>query len=187
MWARDRRYLILSITMTFLKRAAFRTLRTRRHYASVSPFIIVLPPPPPPPSRKSTTQNEIDKTIGESLFDTKCFAALSDQVDQTPLTTLIHQYVHSAGTVLDRVHLPYESRPVEEKRVKGRDSKSVVLVAHCATDGFNDKVTLSSGFLLNARQREDDECLVLTCAHTLEEVRSTFVSALRFITLSSIL
>jgi hypothetical protein len=160
-------YLCTPRTMTFLKRAAFRTLRTRRHYASVSPFIIVLPPPP----KKSATQNGSDKTIGESLFDTKCFAALSDQVDQTPLTTLIHQYMHAAGTVLDRVHLPYESRPAKDQRIKVKDSKDVVLVVHCATDGFNDKVTLSSGFLLNARRQEDDECLVLTCAHTLEEVR----------------
>ena len=156
--------------MTFLKRAAFRTLRTRRHYASVSPFIIVLPPPPPLP-KKSAAQNGSDKTIGESLFDTKCFAALSDQVDQTPLTTLIRQYMYAADTVLDCVHLPYESRPANDQRVKVKDSKDLVLVAHCATDGFNDKVTLSSGFLLNARRREDDECLVLTCAHTLEEVR----------------
>ncbi len=94
--------------MTFLRRAAFRALFTKRHYASVSPFIIILPPPPPPP-KNSVYQDESDKTIGESLFDTKCFAALSDQTNQTPLTTLIHQYVQSAGTVLDRVHLLYES------------------------------------------------------------------------------
>ena len=170
-------------TMRFLKRAAFRALLARRHYASVSPFIIVLPPPPPLP-KKSAVQNGSDKTIGESLFDTKCFAALSEQVDQTPLTTLIRQYVDSAKAVLDRVHLPYESRPAEDKKVNVKDSKGVVLVAHCATDGFNDKVTLSSGFLLNAGQQEDGDRLVLTCAHTLEEVR---YPALRGNTLNCIL
>lgn len=151
--------------MTFLRRAPFRALFTKRHYASVSPFIIILPPPPPPPKSSGS-----DKTIGESLFDTKCFAALSDQTNQTPLTTLIHQYVQSAGTVVDHVHLPYQSRPAKEERVNLENSKDVVLVAHCATDGFHDKVTLSSGFLLNARQQKNDESLVLTCAHTLEEV-----------------
>jgi hypothetical protein len=155
--------------MTFLRRTAFRALFTKRHYASVSPFIIILPSPPPPP-KNSVSQNGSDKTIGESLFDTKCFAALSDQMNQTPLTTLIHQYVQSAGTVLDGVYLPYESRPTKDERVNVENSKDVVLVAHCATDGFHHKVTLSSGFLLNAQQQKNEESLVLTCVHTLEEV-----------------
>ena len=153
--------------MHMLRRAVFRTrpvlLITRCYVALFSSIIQPLPPP---------RNNKSDKTIGESLFDTKCLAALSGQTDQTPLTTLIRQYTQRAGNIFNHIHLPYESTPAEDKRVKVQDSKDVM---HCATDMSDDKVTVSSGFLLNALQQdsEENECLVLTCAHTLEEVRHT--------------
>lgn len=131
-------------------------------------------PPPPPPLLPCGSMAE--KTIGESLFDTKCLAALSEQTNQTGLSTLIRQYVESAGTMLNDVNLPYESRPTEERRVSVKDSKDVVLVAHCATDGVENKVTVSSGFVLNAKLRGNaEESLVLTCAHTLEEIRQSTI------------
>ncbi|KAF8641079.1 hypothetical protein AX17_000723 [Amanita inopinata Kibby_2008] len=183
------KYATCNARATMLKPTACRSncrLRlnplAKRRYATVFPSIIVQPPPPPPrvsvaPSLlKSTATQGSGRSIGASLFDTKCLAALSEQKEQTPLTTLIDQYVRLAGHIIEHTHLPYESRPTEDRRVSGRDSKDMVLVAHCATDGVDDRITLSSGFLLNAvpyPSWQDDECLVLTCAHTLEEIRQS--------------
>ena len=151
-----------------LKHAVFCIRRCRR-FATVFPSIIIQPPPPPPAFKAGNSQGS-EKTIGESLLDSKCLAALSKHANQTSLTTLIKQYVQTAGCVLDRLNLPYESRPKENK-VLAKDSKDIVLVAHCASDDAEDRVTLSSGFVLNARMHGADESLILTCAHTLEEVR----------------
>ncbi|PPQ98962.1 hypothetical protein CVT24_003458, partial [Panaeolus cyanescens] len=57
---------------------------------------------------------------------------------------------------------------------------NVVTVAHCLEDEGEHKITISSGFALNAKRpdADDDERLILTCAHTLEEIRHSplFVS-----------
>jgi hypothetical protein len=44
------------------------------------------------------------------------------------------------------------------------------LIAHCVSDGPENKITLASGFALDAPSLHQDETLILTCAHTLEEV-----------------
>ncbi len=75
-----------------------------------------------------------------------------------------------AGKILD-VSLPYEPRPPEWRRLKLTSIDSVaVLVAHCVQDGVESKITLSSGFALEVPSLPKDETLILTCAHTLEEV-----------------
>ncbi|PFH50737.1 hypothetical protein AMATHDRAFT_144471 [Amanita thiersii Skay4041] len=148
-------------------------LRSTRYYATVFPLIIVKPPPPPPPKTQPTpSPSTPGRPIGASLFDAQCLSALGSQSGQTQLTTLISQYIQTSGTALDRVHLPYESRPTEGRRVSSRNSKNVVMVAHCATNGYEHKVTLSSGFLLDTSPVREGECIVLTCAHTLEEAKS---------------
>jgi hypothetical protein len=96
---------------------------------------------------------------------------------KTPLLDIIKQYIDTSGAVLD-VSLPYESRPSETRRPQtttGADScRNVVTVAHCARVGPDHKITLSSGFALNVESRKRGETLIITCAHTLEEVRSLF-------------
>jgi hypothetical protein len=97
---------------------------------------------------------------------------------QTPISDILKQYVTASGTVLDMT-LPYEACPAPERRPHiadpGESAREVVTVAHVARDGLDHKVTLASGFVLNAMaprvEGQDEEAMVLTCAHTLEEVR----------------
>lgn len=83
------------------------------------------------------------------------------------LPDIVAQYETNAGRVLKHV-LPYESTPSPARR-RGLDSDKLVLVAHCARsqDGTS-KVTLSCGFALDVQGEAED--VVVTCAHTLEEV-----------------
>ncbi|KAJ3508060.1 hypothetical protein NLJ89_g5963 [Agrocybe chaxingu] len=94
---------------------------------------------------------------------------------RTTLEEIIKQYVGKAGTVLD-ISLPYESRPSVTRRPLLKDAhdscKDVITVAHCAQFGREHKITLSSGFALNAEEKEG-ETLIVTCAHTLEEIRQS--------------
>jgi hypothetical protein len=78
--------------------------------------------------------------------------------------------------VLD-VSLPYESHPSTHKRVGFTDGEDagVLLIAHWARNGAEHKVTLSSGFALDAPGVGTNECMVLTCAHTLEEARTGYL------------
>ncbi|KAI0067892.1 hypothetical protein BV25DRAFT_1784910, partial [Artomyces pyxidatus] len=89
---------------------------------------------------------------------------------RTPLPQLIQQYLERAGHVLD-AQLPYEPTPPADRAVVF-DSPSgdggICLVAHVAREGDRSKITVSSGFAVAPR---DGQPVVLTCAHTLEEIR----------------
>ena len=92
---------------------------------------------------------------------------------QTSLSDIIGHYIDQTGNVLN-VSLPYESRPSKQRRVmfEGNISgKEVVTVAHCVRDRDKHKIGLSSGFALNAPAPREGETLIVTCGHTLEEVR----------------
>lgn len=83
------------------------------------------------------------------------------------LPDIVAQYETNAGRVLKHV-LPYESTPSSARR-RGLDSDKLVLVAHCArSQEGTSKVTLSSVFALDVQGEAED--VVVTCAHTLEEV-----------------
>lgn len=83
------------------------------------------------------------------------------------LPDIVAQYEPNAGRVLKHA-LPYESTPSSARR-RGLDSDKLVLVAHCArSQEGTSKVTLSSGFALDVQGEAED--VVVTCAHTLEEV-----------------
>ncbi|CAL1696555.1 unnamed protein product [Somion occarium] len=91
------------------------------------------------------------------------------------LPTLIDQYTDHSGTVLD-VSLPYESRPSSQRRTKfdASDDSDVIMVAHAVQNGAQHKVTVCSGFALDVAREEEqpsEETLIVTCAHTLEEIR----------------
>jgi hypothetical protein len=130
-----------------------------RAYATVSPSIISNPTPPPQP--RSSIPSALDRQI---LHAVKAKTT-------TSLSTLIQHYVDNTGNVLPH-SLPYESRPSADRRVNTQDDRSsnIVLLAHCIQDGPDHIITVSSGFALS-NALETDETLVVSCAHTFEEVR----------------
>ncbi|KAI0670087.1 hypothetical protein C8Q78DRAFT_976354 [Trametes maxima] len=91
-----------------------------------------------------------------------------------------------AGHVL-AASLPYESRPGPSRRAQFSASTSapapspgradidraLVVVAHAVQDrrGAAHKVAYSSGFAVRAPGTPADEAVLVTCAHTLEEIR----------------
>lgn len=130
----------------------------RKTFATVSPSILAYPEPPPPPPPSS-------------VLDGQLLSALDVSKTHTSLANVVKQYVAYTGNILD-VSLPYESRPTETRRPGlTHVNSSTVLIAHCVREGSENKITLSSGFALEAPSPSKDETLILTCAHTLEEVR----------------
>ncbi|TFK87949.1 hypothetical protein K466DRAFT_575602 [Polyporus arcularius HHB13444] len=88
-----------------------------------------------------------------------------------------------AGQVLG-ASLPYESRPNDERRVQfSRDATdahaevstadgALFMVAHAVHDRTGKhKITYSSGFAVHAPGTADGQTALVTCAHTLEEIR----------------
>jgi hypothetical protein len=103
---------------------------------------------------------------------------LSSYNDAPRLSSLYEQYRGRAGYVLADV-LEYESNPSAERRsdrthltsTKGRGyGDGTVLISHMqySLDGEVQKMTVCSGFAIGVKGRND---VVVTCAHTLEEVR----------------
>ncbi|EIW64858.1 uncharacterized protein TRAVEDRAFT_82874, partial [Trametes versicolor FP-101664 SS1] len=98
------------------------------------------------------------------------------------LTELVEQYMKRAGHVLPSA-LPYESRPGPERRAQFSDVSTgaavcradgaLVTVVHVVQDrtGRGHKVAYSSGFAVHAPGAPPGEAVLVTCAHTLEEVR----------------
>lgn len=94
---------------------------------------------------------------------------------------LYHQYQHQAGAMIDRV-VPYEETPHHEKRadVLVADSHhelegdGLVLVVHVLFDLDSlrlQKTAVCSGFVVNAGVSDRSQGdVIVTCAHTLEEV-----------------
>ncbi|PPQ90425.1 hypothetical protein CVT25_014943 [Psilocybe cyanescens] len=141
----------------------------KRCLATVSSSIIAQPPFPEP------LRKEFPETV-PPLLDYRILQATS-KPGRTTLTKIIKEYINTSGTVLD-LSLPYESRPSESRRpdfANATDScKNVVTVAHCAQVGSEHKITLSSGFALNIEDsKSKGETIIITCAHTLEEIRQS--------------
>jgi len=99
---------------------------------------------------------------------------LSRLPSTTPLHTLIADYLNNAGCVLP-TSLPYNRSWIAGFQISSNElSKkdwSLVLVAHCVSDMHSaaQKVTISSGFMVDAPSPIKGESLVVTCAHSLEE------------------
>ncbi|KAE9410832.1 hypothetical protein BT96DRAFT_912272 [Gymnopus androsaceus JB14] len=132
------------------------TRNTCPSYATVSPSLLNpgLRAPPPPEGAAKNVFPSISSTI------------------RPP--NIVCCYTSNSGHVLG-VSLLYESRPSATRKVN-RESTSanntdVLLVAHCVQDGDEHKVTVASGFALEAPSQREGESLILTCAHTFEEIR----------------
>jgi len=120
----------------------------------------------PPPSL--TPINAFNKRILSSLDDAS-----------PSLPALIEQYVERSGNVLE-VSLPYESRPPEDRRtVFDELDNAVYMIAHALQYGAEQKMTVCSGFALDTSngEKENGEAIVVTCAHTLEEIRHSSLMA----------
>ncbi|EKM83399.1 hypothetical protein AGABI1DRAFT_123732 [Agaricus bisporus var. burnettii JB137-S8] len=128
-----------------------------RALATVSPSILHQREPPPPPPL--------------SVLDGHLLSTLDTSRNHASLASIVHQYKMQSGDILN-ISLPYESRPPEQRRPSLTQAHSgLVLVAHCIKDGSENKISLSTGFALEAPSPVKDETLILTCTHTLEEVR----------------
>ena len=132
------------------------SLRLRRLYATVhSPLILANPPIPPSP-------RPLDRFILETLENTP-------SAGRTALPQLIQQYLGRSANVLD-AQLPYEPHPSSSRRVSFSADKGgdVYLIAHVVRESDRNQITVSSGFAL---ETSDGQSILVTCAHTLEEVR----------------
>lgn len=113
---------------------------------------------------------------------------ISRGLAQQRLTTihdLYQQYLNEAGNVINRV-VPYEERPHAAKRADAShddcaysnelEGDGLVLVVHAQLDAslsHLEKTTVCSGFVVNASTNHSNQGdTIVTCAHTLEEVRA---------------
>ncbi|PBK77040.1 hypothetical protein ARMSODRAFT_1012241 [Armillaria solidipes] len=114
----------------------------RNSYATVSATI--LPQPRTLDSDESVLSSNLDKNI---------LAHLSTSSDTTSLHELIRQYEANSGHIF-HCSLPYESRPSESRQRPGFPNTSgesnIVMIAHCVKTYGDHKVSLSSGFALEA-------------------------------------
>ncbi|KAI0361826.1 hypothetical protein OH77DRAFT_1418085 [Trametes cingulata] len=159
------------------------------------------PPPPPPPPASASASSPGQAHPPPKPFDAHVLSELRKAASSgsgsattgrpTPLTTLVDQYMKRAGHVLES-SLPYESQPGAERRaafssvavaqsakagevradVSSADG-ALVMVAHAVQErkGGAQKVAYSSGFVVHAPGTPEGEAVVVTCAHTLEEIR----------------
>ncbi|KAI0082213.1 hypothetical protein K474DRAFT_1586402 [Panus rudis PR-1116 ss-1] len=147
----------------------------KRPYATVGSTTFVGKPPIPPPINKAdipapplSSATDLNRLILSSLSD-----------KNTPLPSLVEQYEQRSGSVLSNLSLPYESRPSSSRRADfeqhGSDlDNNVVMIAHAIQHGIDHKVAVCSGFAIRATHNDPEaspETMILTCAHTLEEVR----------------
>lgn len=109
-------------------------------------------------------------------LDSHLLAALRRPTHKgSTLEELLNEFNTNAHRVLDRP-LPYESAPPLSRRLtfdkagSNKAHQGIVMVAHCMSpkgdlDSQKSRVRLSSGFVIG-------DGLIVTCAHTLEAVRS---------------
>ena len=128
-------------------------------YATLhSPLILARPPNPP---SHAPAPRPLDRFVLEALASTR-------SAERTALPQLIQQYLERSGNVLS-AQLPYEPHPSPSRRVSFStyESRDVHLVAHVTRESDRNKITVSSGFALDT---SDGQSILVTCAHTLEEV-----------------
>jgi len=143
-----------------------------RNYATVERVTLVGRAPGPP---KSVMPPSIAAT---SILDAPILSELRRSRGAT-LPTVVQKYLDNAGKTLN-TPLPYESRPNGARTVNFDDSDGVVMVAHAIQHGEAHKIALCSGFVLDVAgepQGGEERTVVLTCAHTLEEMRNSSLFA----------
>ncbi|TFY58636.1 hypothetical protein EVG20_g8073 [Dentipellis fragilis] len=149
-------------------------LHLTRAYATVQPPFIIPSTPPQPPNpvhHPSSLDNHVLRAL-----------ASKSSPPRTSLSHLIQQYLDHSGHVLES-QLPYESTPPAARRVAfgsnavqidalstGLD-RGIYLLAHAVQEGDRHKVTLSSSFALSPTENDSSQSVIVSCAHTLEEIR----------------
>ncbi|KAI0639217.1 hypothetical protein C8Q77DRAFT_1080160 [Trametes polyzona] len=136
-----------------------------------------------PVRRYAQTSRPFDTHVLAELRNASASAQAAPGHGLTPLPELVEQYMKRAGHVLPAA-LPYESRPSAERRAQFSDidgagatvcsaDDALVTVVHVVQDktGRAHKVAYSSGFAVHAPGMPPDEAVLVTCAHTLEEIR----------------
>ncbi|KAK0233405.1 hypothetical protein IW262DRAFT_78238 [Armillaria fumosa] len=135
----------------------------RNSYATVSPSILPQP-----------RTLDFDESVLPSSLDRNILAHLSTSSGITSLHELIRQYEANSGHIF-HCSLPYESRPSKSRQHLGSSNtpgdSNIAMIAHCVKTDSDHKVSLSSGFALEAPSASPGNTLFLTCAHTLEEMR----------------
>jgi hypothetical protein len=133
-------------------------------YATVSPTFIAQR------QQSNRDSQHISLPAPSSALDGHLLSSLSTHTG-TSLPDLIRQYTEQSGHVLE-ASLPYESRPSGSRLPSFEHGSEIAMIAHCVKDCTGEsKVTVSSGFALAAPGPDDDH-LILSCAHTLEEASS---------------
>lgn len=144
-----------------------------RWYATVGTTTFVGKPPNPPPNPMVPPS-----LVSSSSWDARVLSHIDGT--STSFLKLVDQYVDKSGEVLD-VSLPYESRPTSERRITFDDlHNGVFMVSHALRHESQHRVTVCSGFALNVSQESESSgnALIVTCAHTLEEVSAPNCSGL---------
>lgn len=118
---------------------------------------------------KKTSKTALDNRLLEfaAQLHQKQRKGQSD-IEAPDLYHLIAEYDRHSGVVLSH-ELPYESRPSASRRINfSTEANDVFLVAHVAENGLDSNISVSSAFVLNVGLVTGP--LIVTCAHTLEEV-----------------
>ncbi|PCH33473.1 hypothetical protein WOLCODRAFT_135150 [Wolfiporia cocos MD-104 SS10] len=165
-----------------LSSAACLNSPSARAYATVGTTTYIGQPPPPPTPPPAASSSSTTAANLSSVFDAQILYELrrrcqlapgSSTGSQVQLPKLVEQYLDRGGLVLDS-SLPYESRPGKDRRIDVDESAaldSVAMIVHAAQQGAEHKITHCSGFALSAPGLSEGQSVMVTCAHTLEEIR----------------
>lgn len=148
--------------------------RVLRHRGDLRSSLLLNPP------RKSLA-HAIDKVgiLGAApleeqplpMLDSHALAFVRSTEDRASLIQLVQQYGSMARMVLDTT-LAYEPSPQLHRRIDFEsDDTGVILLSHILDLDQVHKVTFCSGFALHA-QGHIGSSVIVSCAHTLEEVTS---------------
>lgn len=146
-----------------------RTLATP---VKITPDKLSSQPPPETISPSPVSREDELRPLERYIYD-----RLQAVSKSASFSCIYREYKSNAGRVLD-TQLLYESRPNATRRVEPLSripttvDDGVILIAHVAVTKTEEcHVNLSSGFALAVGRTGDPGQYVVTCCHTLEEVR----------------
>jgi len=138
----------------------------RRSFAQALDTVPITPIKPPP----SVTQEH--KT--PRALDTQVLHELHSQPSATSFAQLLDDYDTNGHAVLN-TFLKYEPTPGVSRRIDFENEASgVVGLSHVIDAGEEHKIAFCSGFMVHA-EGYPSEKVVVSCAHTLEEVSVIFI------------